>query len=71
MTLDLGGVCTILTHFLKSTHEDGNISNSTFLFSLALNAVQLLKCNCKNGAKGFHVYHLLIASISNEIRWLL
>lgn len=45
-----GGVCTILTLFLKSTHEDGNISDGTFLFSLALNAVQLLKCNCKNGA---------------------
>lgn len=71
MALDLRGVCTILTLFLKSTHEDSNSSNGTFLFSLALNAVQLLKCNCKNGAMGFHVYNVLMASISNEIRWLL
>lgn len=71
MNLDLGGACTVLTHFFKSTHEDGSISNGSILVSLALNAVQLLIYTCKNGAMGFHVYHLLMASISNEIRWLL
>lgn len=71
MTPDLGGTRTILSLFFQPTHEDGNISNGTVLFSLALNAVQLLKCNCKNGVVGFHVYHLFMASISNEIRWFL